>query len=126
DGKHIAYVNAAFGQREFELDGRWIEPPTVPPPSESPPRTITDDIRGAVHERVELRLAKGKQFADLDGTPGGGQSAVWARLPAGEQPSTAGLAVLGDFLATGVAQAVGVATRGTSLDNPLRGVELVP
>ena len=126
DDQLIASVNAALGKRDFDLEGQWIEPPTVPSPAESPRRTITEDIKGAVHERVELRLADGKQFADLDGAPGNGRSATWARLPAGDQPSAGGLAVLGDFLATGVAQAVGVRTRGTSLDNTLRVVELVP
>src|SRR2546425_491965 len=37
-----------------------------------------------------------------------------------------GPAALGDFLAPGVAQATGMPTRGRSLDNTLRVVELVP
>ena len=123
---HMARVQAALGQRAIDLAGRWVEPPVVPPPLECPRRTITDDIRGAVHERVELRLARAVQFADLDGTPGDGHSALWGRLPGSDGPSAGGLAVLGDFLAMGVAQAIGVATRGTSLDNTLRVVALVP
>src|SRR4051812_43672084 len=91
----IATVHAALGARTFDRSGQWITPLDVREPDDCPPRTLTGSIKGAIHERVELRIAAGDQFADLDGSPGTGRSALWARLPAGRRPSAAGLAVLG-------------------------------
>jgi acyl-CoA thioesterase len=126
DGRPVITVLAALGQRSFEAEGVWVTMPDVPPPPECPRRKLARHIAGTVHERVDLRVAKGRQVAELDGTPGDGTSALWARLPGSGTPNAASLAILGDFLASGVAQAIGLLAGGTSLDNTVRVVRLVP
>jgi acyl-CoA thioesterase len=64
---------------------------------------------------------------DLDGRPGDGRTLAWARIPEvieGIDATT--LAILGDFVPTGVGQALGIPGGGTSLDNTLRVARLVP
>jgi acyl-CoA thioesterase len=77
-------------------------------------------------QRLDMRLALGQDFADFDGTPGTGRSALWARLPDGLEMSAATLAILGDYVPFGVGQALGQMAGGNSLDNTLRVSRLVP
>ncbi|HEY2430069.1 MAG TPA: acyl-CoA thioesterase [Acidimicrobiales bacterium] len=126
DDQEIFTVNAALGERQFDHRGVWAEAPEVPPPSACPlrehPRELTESIMG----RVEARVAQGRQFDELDGTPGAGRSALWCRMPEVLEPSAAALAVLGDFVPGGLGQALGLPAGGNSLDNTLRVVRVVP
>ena len=72
-----------------------------------------------------MRLAEARQMEDLDGTPGVGRSAVWARVP-DLDISAVTLGVLGDWVPFGIGQALGARAGGNSLDNSLRVVDLVP
>jgi acyl-CoA thioesterase len=77
-------------------------------------------------ERIDIRLAKGRAWEDLDGTPSeDGRSALWAKA-AGLEISAATLAILGDYVPFGIAQALGYWTRSNSLDNTLRIAQIVP
>ena len=77
--------------------------------------------------RIELRLARGRQFEEFDGTPlPGGRSALWARMADLPDTTAAKLAVLGDYVPFGTGQALGRHVGGNSLDNTLRVVRLVP
>jgi acyl-CoA thioesterase len=76
-------------------------------------------------QRLDMRLADGRDFGDFDGTPGSGHSAMWARLPDVLDMSAATLAVLGDYVPFGVGQALGKMAGGTSIDNTLRVARLV-
>jgi acyl-CoA thioesterase len=125
DGKEILAVNAALGRRHLDVSGTWVHPPQVPGPDESTFRTIPPEFSGTVLERVEVRLALGRQFEELDGTVGDGHCAFWARLPGQLEPSSAWLSVLGDYVPSGVAQALGRPSIGNSLDNTIRVVQLV-
>ncbi len=125
DGREILAVNAALGRRHLDVSGTWVSPPDVPGPAASTLRAIPPEFSGTVLERVELRLALGRQFEALDGTPGDGRCAFWARLPGQLEPSSAWLAVLGDYVPSGVAQALGRPSIGNSLDNTIRVVQLV-
>jgi acyl-CoA thioesterase-2 len=126
DGQEILTVNAALGHRPLELVGTWISPPEVPDPEASLPRQVDERHRGTVLSRLETRLAAGRQFHELDGVAGDGRSALWARVPGQLEPSAATLAVLGDFVPSGIGQALGRRAGGNSLDNTLRVVRLVP
>jgi acyl-CoA thioesterase-2 len=126
DGREILTVNAALGSRPSEVAGTWAARPDVPGPGDCPPREIPEHLGGTVMERVETRMAQGRQFSQLDGTPGDGRMAMWVRLPGQLEPSAAWLAVIGDLVPGGIGQAIGRPAGGNSLDNTLRVAQLVP
>ncbi|HEX3424533.1 MAG TPA: acyl-CoA thioesterase [Acidimicrobiales bacterium] len=126
-GKEILAVNAALGRRQLDVGGTWAQRPDVAGPDACTHRSIPPEFTGTVLERVEMRLALGRQFEELDGTPGDGRCAFWARLPGAQsaEPSSAWLSILGDYVPSGVAQALGRPSIGNSLDNTIRVVQLV-
>ena len=126
DGKEILTVNSALGRRPSELSHTWAIRPGVPRPDDCPVREPPGRFGETIFDRVEIRLASGRQFAELDGTPGDGRSALWSRLPGQLEPSAAWLAVLGDYVPSGMGQAIGLPWGGNSLDNTLRVVRIVP
>ena len=126
DGSEILTVNAALGVRPLELQGQWAEMPDVPGPDHCPPRIhFRQQPEDSVATRIEARLAKGRTPDEFDGTPGDGRTAMWARIPEVEVGSTT-LAVLGDFVPSGIGQALGLPAGGNSLDNTLRVARVVP
>lgn len=124
--KEILTVNAALGERPIDARGTWETPPRVPPPEDCPGRELSGRQAGTIMERLETRLAGGRQLDQLDGTHGTGRVCIWARVPGHLEPSAAMLAVLGDLVPGGISQALGTRSGGNSLDNTLRVVNLVP
>ena len=98
----------------------------VPPPHECPARDDRHGPENSIMRRLDMRLALGRDLDDLDGTPGDGRSALWARMPEVLDMSAAALAILGDYVPFGVGQALGEQAGGNSLDNTLRMARLVP
>ena len=124
--REILTVNAALGERDGPWSGQWIDMPDVPGPDECPPRHQVATVDDSLAQRLEMRLALGRDFAEFDGTRGDGHAALWARVPDVLEMSAATLAILGDFVPFGVGQALGEFVTGSSLDNTLRVCSLVP
>lgn len=124
EGEAVFTVNAALGRRPVEAEGSWADMPTVPPAADCPTRTLREDHTGGIMGRVENRLADARNLDELDGRPGSGRTAVWARVP-DLAVSAAHLGILGDWVPFGIGQALGRRRGGTSLDNTLRIVRLV-
>lgn len=124
--REILTVNAALGERPMPQEGQWSRMPSVPPPAECPPRGYRLANEDSIMRRLDVRLAEGRDWGALDGTPGSGQCALWARMPEVLEMSAAALAILGDYVPFGVGQALGEMAGGNSLDNTLRVVRLVP
>ncbi len=126
--REIFTVNAALGRRDAEAEGQWEAMPEVPPPGDSPPRRvrIPEDDRQTLMQRLETRIARGRDLAQLDGTQGDGSVVLWARLPEVLDMSAAALGILGDYVPFGISQALGVMGGGNSLDNTLRVARVVP
>ena len=124
--EEILTVNAALGRRPLEAVGEWAERPEVPAPDDCPPRMMRRPQENSIATRLDVRMAEGRDFDQLDGTPGTGRSALWARLPSGLDVSPASLAVLGDYVPFGIGQALGARAGGNSLDNTLRVARIVP
>jgi acyl-CoA thioesterase II len=124
--REILTVNAALGERDGGYDGQWARFPDVPRPDDSPLRQRISRVDDSLAQRLEMRLARGRDLAALDGVRDDGHSALWARFPAGLEVSAASLAILGDYVPFGVAQALGQFVTGSSLDNTLRVCTLVP
>jgi acyl-CoA thioesterase len=125
DGDEILTVNGALGRRDWEGAPQWALRPTVPSPDDCPPQEHRHNHDGRIHSTIETRLAMGRQRSTLDGTPGDGRSALWARVP-GLDVSSALLGLVGDYVPFGVGQALGMHAGGRSLDNTIRVARLVP
>ena len=124
--REILTVNAALGARDGGYDGQWARFPDVPRPDDSPLRQRITRVDDSLAQRLEMRLARGRDLAALDGERDDGHSALWARFPVGLEVSAASLAILGDYVPFGIAQALGQFVTGSSLDNTLRVCTLVP
>ncbi len=125
--REILTVNAALGQRTFEPDTQWAEPPSVPAPDECTTGMSRMPGTESLMDRLDQRLASARSLDELPGPPvPGGRSSLWARLPDVLDVSGAALAILGDYVPFGIGQALGVRAGGNSLDNTLRVVRLVP
>jgi acyl-CoA thioesterase len=126
EGREILTVNAALGLPQQVDRGVWVEPPEVPGPDECPGRRLPVEATNSILDRVDVRVAAGRNMNELDGTPGGRTSALWARVPGHLSPSAGTLAIFGDYVSGGASQPFGRWTMGRSLDNTLRVVELEP
>ena len=125
DGTEILTVNGALGAREWEGAPQWAARPEVPAPEDCPPQEHRHGHEGRIHTTIETRLAMGRQRSAMDGTPGNGRSALWARVP-GMDCSSALLGLVGDYVPFGVGQALGQHAGGRSLDNTIRVARIVP
>ena len=125
-GQEVITLNAALGERDVDIRGQWAERPVVPPPDDCRGREFRNDPSATISSRIEERVAMGRSPREMDGTPGDGRAALWARMPELLEMSPAALAVLGDFVPFGVSQATGRMAGGNSLDNTLRVATLVP
>jgi acyl-CoA thioesterase len=125
--REIITVNAALGDRDFEYSGQFETMPDVGSPDDYPDWKHRFLVKGSIHDFMDERVVKVRKEEDLDGSPGDGQTIMWARLPEvieGVDATTLG--VLGDFVPRGVGQALGIRGGGNSLDNTLRVMNLVP
>ncbi len=120
-------VSGAFGSRaDVPGEGRFADRPLVRRPSDSPERTFRQSVDNSINGHLEMRVAKGRLWEDLDGVASSdGRSALWARMPGVRHTSAAALAILGDWVPFGVGQALGQRASGNSLDNTLRVVKFV-
>jgi acyl-CoA thioesterase-2 len=100
--------------------------PDVPSAEDCPPRPRQHDFEDTIRSRLDERLAAGRSFDELDGEQGTGNSAIWVRLPEVLEMSAAALAIIGDFVPSGIGQALGRRAGGNSLDNTLRVAHRVP
>ena len=131
-GREVLSVAAALGQRQMPERGQWTLAPRVAPPEDCPRRTLwegrhPDDI----HSRVEFRIAKGSMHGPKRGTanpanhPADGNVVMWARpnpdvLGEGHAIDPAFVAVVADYVPSGVGPALGRDAGGNSLDNSIR------
>jgi acyl-CoA thioesterase len=123
DGREIMTTHAALGSREFEWEGVWAARPDVPDPQHSEHFRFFERGSGDIGDLAEFRLALGRQLDDVaqQGTRGNGDFALWVRCWEGSQPiDAAALALIGDFMPLGFADAIGAGVSGNSLDNTIR------
>jgi len=125
--REIITVNAALGERPGKPSGQFEVMPDIEPPATVRHHVHRSAGDGWINDQLEQRLVKGREFGDRDGTLGDGQSLMWARIPAViEGIDATALAILGDFVPMGVGMSFGIEGGGTSLENTLRVVRLVP
>lgn len=128
--QEILTVNVALGQRPGAPEAQWAQMPEVPPPADCPPMEYNwtrrdDDINGSFHQRV----AHGRFGAAREGgepSPDG-IARMWVRPRDGAvEVDRVTLAVMADFLPSGVGNALGTNAGGNSLDNTIRFARMVP
>ncbi len=124
EGREVLTVNAALGGADLEIGGVWASPPEVPDPGVCAPRNLPDLMRSSIFDHIDTRVALGRSFEELDGSPGDSRSALWCRVPGHLDPSAATLAIFGDLLSGAISQPIGRRLMGRSLDNTLRVVQL--
>jgi acyl-CoA thioesterase II len=127
--REILTVNAALGSRPLPDRGQWATfPVDVPPPDDCPRRESTIDPGRSILGRLDMRVARGRLFEDLDGTPSSdGHTVMWVRIcELGDTCDATTLAILGDYVPMGIGQALGKFGGGNSLDNTIRVGTLVP
>lgn len=126
--REILTTVAALGRRDMPAEGQWTLAPAVPPPDSCPPRPLwpgrhPDDL----HEQVEARVARGGMHRPSRG--GGlapdGNSLLWvrpnpARLGPDHPIDASFVAVVADYVPSGVGPALGRDAGGNSLDNSIR------
>ncbi len=128
--QEIITVNAALGSRPDSPHRQWAQMPDVPPPDDCRDMPIRwerhpDDL----NSHFERRIAAGHFGAERGTAPpspdGIGRLWVRPRDPASPIDRLA-LAVMADFLPSGVGNALGANAGGNSLDNTIRYMNLVP
>lgn len=125
--REILTVNAALGERALGVVAQWEQRPEVPPPSDCPVAPTWDESIGTIDSRFEVRVARGRYGAELDGTLSpDGRSALWIRIPSRVAMSAGLLAIIADWMPSGIGQALGRWAGGNSLDNTIRILSLVP
>jgi acyl-CoA thioesterase II len=122
-GREILTAHSALGQRDTAIDGVWCAPPVVAPPEDCPRYRFFEAGGGHLGDRVEHRLASGRQLDEIiGGIRGNGSFAVWIRAwtETDHLVTVPELAFIGDFMPLGFADALGEPYAGNSLDNTLR------
>ncbi len=124
----ILTVNAALGARPDAPEAQWAVMPEVPSPADCPVMDYNwvrrpDDINASFEKRVaagRFGAAQGQGGPSPDGV-----ARLWVRPRAGAIDRIA-LAVMADFLPSGIGNALGTAAGGNSLDNTIRFAGIVP
>lgn len=125
--REVLTVNAALGDRAFDASGQFVQMPNAVPPDQSRPRTLRAAHANSIMEALDMRIAKGRDLDELDGTPSDGRTIMWVRIKSlVDGIDSPALGILGDFVPMASGQAVGLRAGGNSLDNTIRFSRFVP
>jgi acyl-CoA thioesterase len=127
DDREIFTVNAALGARPSELSRQWLPMPDAPRPEDCEPSDHWRGTAHGLHSRIEVRAAKGRYGKDrLDNPEADGRSLLWIRPRERFEIDASMLAVMADFVPSGLGSALGQHAGGNSLDNTIRIRRIVP
>ena len=122
DGHLVLLAIGTFGG-DGPHDLQFSAAPEIAPPLECPLRTMPAPWGGGMLRQIEQRTPPGMALPDPLGRPGSGRTMLWMRLrhEGGDVAHDVGaLAVLADLAPSGISEAIGRPTFGTSLDNSIR------
>jgi acyl-CoA thioesterase II len=101
-------------------DLQFSAAPDVPEPLDCHERRMPEAWGHGIIRRIEQRSLPGLSLPAPDGRPGTGRTMMWMRLREPVAPDLAALAVLADMAPSGISEALGRPTFGSSLDNSIR------
>lgn len=127
--KEILTVNAALGARPSTLSHQWARVPSVPSPEDSQPLDVNwerhpDDL----FSHLDIRVVKGR-YGIMNPTGDvseDGNVVLWVRTLKGPPIDSAMLAMIADFVPSGLGNAIGRSVMANSLDNTIRFRCVVP
>jgi len=70
EDREILTVNGAFGTGELSADSPWVTMADVKSPEECPERIMPERFNRSIFNHLEARIALGRPFEQIDGTPG--------------------------------------------------------
>ena len=121
--KEILTVNAALGERPSTLSEQWVQAPSVPAPEDSQPLDVNwerhpDDL----FSYLDVRVVKGRYgITNPTGdVSGDGNVVLWVRPLKGQKVDSAMLAMIADFVPSGLGNAIDRNVMANSLDNTIR------
>lgn len=119
EGREIFSVSGCAGRRADVVAGTWETMPDVPDPETSAVIERQFEVP-CVHDHIEARVARGMFGFSGAGTPSGdNKNALWVRFHS-VALDHAQLALLADYGASALGNAVGHIVYCTSLDNTIR------
>jgi acyl-CoA thioesterase II len=128
--EEILVTLATLGRKDLPVEGVWAERPDVRSWRDTKPQ-LPEPVLGTVHEELDMRIVHGISRRQLirgrtDRRDLSGRAAYWLRIPGGPKvPDAADLAMVGDVVPSGFANATGAPIAGNSLDNTIRTAKLV-
>jgi acyl-CoA thioesterase len=100
--------------------------PDVAAPDDCEPSAHWRGEVEGLHSRIEVRVAQGRYGSDRDGAPAeDGRLTLWIRPREGHAIDASMLAIMADFVPSGIGNALGLNAGGNSLDNTIRVRRLV-
>jgi acyl-CoA thioesterase len=127
DDREIFTVNAALGARPSDLSRQWLPMPEAPRPEDCEPAEHWRNTGEGLHSRIEVRVVKGRYGKGREGNPEeDGRSLLWIRPRERFEIDASMLAVMADFVPSGIGNALGQNAGGNSLDNTIRIRRIVP
>ena len=123
DGEPALLAVGTFGG-DGPNDVQFSGPPDIPPPEECEERRMPKPWGGGMLELIEQRTLPGMAMPNPEGTLGTGRTMLWMRLRDEVVHEVGALAVLADLAPSGISEAIGKPTFGTSLDNSIRAARL--
>jgi acyl-CoA thioesterase len=127
DDREILTVNAALGSRPSDLSEQWLQAPEAAPPEDCPASEHWRHDETGLHSRIEVRVAAGAYGDERIGKPqADGRSLLWIRPRERFAIDASMLAIMADFVPSGLGNALGRNAGGNSLDNTLRIRRVVP
>ncbi|MGE4322146.1 MAG: acyl-CoA thioesterase [Sphingobium sp.] len=127
--KEIFTVNAALGSRPARISQDWGHAPVVAPPQDCPPTVNWREEKPGMRRLIDARVAAGRfdhDGADLPDPGPDSQVILWMRLVDDSPIDATMLALFADHIPYALGHAVGFRAGGTSLDNTIRIVRVVP
>jgi acyl-CoA thioesterase-2 len=126
--KEIFTVNAALGSRESAVSHQWVEAPEMPAPEDCELSTLWTGQGWNLNSRLEVRVAPGRHGAvpRTGQLSADGRSVMWVRPRGDFAIDNSMLAIIADYVPSGVGAALGRQGGGNSLDNTLRIRRIVP